>query len=84
MNYQVFMVDGDELSPEELENQPSNGYGDKEFATYLKVVYDGDVLDIFDANMEPEDVSFHRDLSWVQGALEQAYALGLDDGKEGK
>lgn len=29
---------------------------------------------------EPEDQSFGRDWSWVEGALRQAYAFGVEDG----
>lgn len=31
---------------------------------------------------EPEDQSFHRNWSWVQGALMQAYRYGVEDGRE--
>jgi hypothetical protein len=31
----------------------------------------------------PEDQSFYRDWKWVKDALEEAYELGLKDGKDG-
>jgi hypothetical protein len=38
------------------------------------------VLERYDGG-EPEDNSFGRDWSWVEGALREAYALGLADGQ---
>ncbi len=84
MNYEAFKVFGEDLSPKELDEVPSNGNGDKEFAVYLKVTHDGEVIHIFDTNMEPEDATFSRGLGWVEEALEHAYYLGLLDGRAGE
>lgn len=32
-------------------------------------------------NMEPEDASFGRDLSWIVDAIEFAYKCGVEDGR---
>ncbi len=81
MNYQVTLVDADDLTEEELEGQPNNGHG-KDYANYLKVIHKDHVKDIYSDAMETEDVTFYRDLGWISVALEEAYKLGYEDGKE--
>jgi hypothetical protein len=51
-----------------------------EFSTLI-VRHNGDVLVRESDNGEPGDNSFFRDWRWVVGAIEQAYELGLADGK---
>ncbi len=47
----------------------------------LRIERDGKVLEEHGDRGEPEDNSYYRDWSWVQGALEKAYAFGLEDGR---
>lgn len=54
------------------------------YTTRLSILrYGSPILQGHDGG-EPEDNSFGRDWSWVSGAIEQAYQLGLRDGKAGK
>ena len=48
----------------------------------LEIVHNGKVIDEYYDGGEPEDNSFYRDWGWVPGAIEQAYKLGLKDGKK--
>lgn len=50
-------------SKEEKEDVPNNGHG-KASASYLRIVHDGQTHCLKSDAMEPEDCSFHRDLSW--------------------
>ena len=40
---------------------------------------DGDI-ETYTDQMEPEDVTFSRDLSWIISELERAYEQGCEDG----
>jgi len=65
----------DELTHDEQQRVSNNGSG-KKYASYLRVIHDGDTILLKSSAMEPEDVSFYRDLSWIAGALENVYRLG--------
>lgn len=60
------------------ESQPNNGAG-REYAAYLIIKHKGKILSVESDAMEPEDVRFYRDLSWVKDMIEQAYELGAKD-----
>lgn len=50
----------------------------------LVVKHNGETILEASDSMEPEDVSFSRDLSWVPKIILKAYELGLKDGQSGK
>lgn len=78
----VELQEFDDLSADEKDIVADNGDG-KEYTTYLRVTHNGETLFLEgDRNIEPEDRSFHRDLSWVQTAIARAYALGFTDGSQ--
>lgn len=54
---------------------------DHEFSQQLKIT-DNNGTRIYYDLMEPEDVRFYRDLSWVQGELESAYQSGYEDAEK--
>lgn len=58
----------DDLTEEEQENVP-------DLANYIRITDDQGTRVYSDA-MEPEDVSFFRDLSWIARELETAYNKG--------
>lgn len=60
----------DDLTEEEQDDQPDNGAG-KENASYLKVTFKDGTTEIFSDAMEPEDVRFCRDLSWIAPLLKK-------------
>lgn len=64
----------DDLTEEEQENAPDNGSG-KDVATYIRIT-DNDGSRVYSDAMEPEDVTFYRDLSWIVSELEAAYSQG--------
>ena len=68
-----------ELSEYEQKGVSNNGSG-KEYAGYIKVTYDGEVICLVSDAMEPEDARFYRDLSWIPGMLRKCYELGKADG----
>ena len=47
----------------------------------LRVIRDGEVVLEESDRGEPEDQSFYRDWGWVPGAIERAYAYGVEDGR---
>ncbi len=79
----VVIKSHDELTPEELNHRciPNNGCG-AEWASYLIVKHNGQIVQVESSAMEPEDVSFYRDLRWIGAALKDAYELGISDGFE--
>ena len=58
--------------------QEENGY---DAYNVLEIFHNGNQVDDFFDNMEPEDARFTRDLSWIAKELERAYQLGLEDGR---
>lgn len=66
--YEVRMESDDERAPGQL----------------LHVVRDGEIIRTASDFGEPEDNSFYRDWDWVKPALEEAYRLGVEDGRSGK
>lgn len=77
-NFKVDLIGFDDLSDDEKESVPNNGYG-KECASYIKVIHNGDVIFLESDAIEPEDKSFGRDLNWIIDALEKCYELGKID-----
>ena len=45
----------------------------------LQVWHNGECILEEADTMEPEDVTYGRDLSWIPGIIEKAYALGGQD-----
>lgn len=64
----VRMVSYDELPEEDKECQPNHSYG-KECAHYLIIEWENGGIQIESDCMEPEDVRFYRDLSWIKDTL---------------
>lgn len=64
----------DDLTEVEQENAPNNGNG-KDVATYIRIT-DNEGTRVYSDAMEPEDVTFYRDLSWIASELEAAYNKG--------
>ena len=42
----------------------------------LLIIHNGKEIGRYSDGMEPEDVSFYRDLSWIAEAIEESYELG--------
>ena len=81
MSLTVEILDYDQLTEEAQRRQPNNGAG-KEYAEYLHIRHNGETVGLYSSAMEPEDVLFCRDLSWVVSAICEAYSLGLKDGSK--
>ncbi|MFC5775138.1 hypothetical protein [Ectobacillus antri] len=77
----VKLVNFDDLTEEEREIQPNNGWG-KEYANYIKITDGTETLMILSDSAEPEDATFNRDFKNVIKAIEMAYLKGLKDGKK--
>lgn len=68
--------------PEEVDKDwvPNNGSG-KEYAQYL-LFYENGIFYRYESDaMEPEDVTFSRNLSWIKDAIMEAYKKGKDERK---
>lgn len=78
--YEAKMITYDDLTPEEKDLAPDNGFG-MEYASYIRITDNAGTYVKSDA-MEPEDAIFFRDLDWIIGAINTAYQTGLIDGKE--
>ena len=59
-------------------------YGPKvrDYGKVLVVKHNDEILFEEADTLEPEDVSFNRDLSWVREAILAAYAVGLREGRK--
>jgi len=51
-------------------------------AGFLHVGYDDGDDEYFCDSMEPEDVSFFRDLSWITDLIRDVYEKGYMDGRD--
>ncbi len=60
----------------ELSDTWSDGDKVRDYGTVLRVTHNGKILVEEADTLEPEDVSFGRDLSWIKPAIELAYKLG--------
>ena len=60
----------------ELSDTWSDGEKVRDYGSVLRVVHNGKILVEEADTMEPEDVSFGRNLSWIKSAIELAYKLG--------
>lgn len=81
----VTICSGDEL-PEQCKNeltpyQPNRKTFNR-YSSFLVIEHDGLVVGCHDSQMEPEDVSFWRDLKWVAEEIMSAYRLGSQDALE--
>ena len=71
----------EDLSEEEQREVPNNGYGGKEYATYVRIKDGEHTIELLSDAMEPEDATFNRDLSDVPAVILRAYRIGVRDGK---
>jgi hypothetical protein len=76
----VTIYDGIDKLPKSVDRSelPNNGAG-KQYASYLVMEHEGQILRVESSAMEPEDASFGRDLSWIPDAIRQAYEIGKLD-----
>jgi len=63
----VKVISFEDLTKEEQDSAPNNGWG-KEDASYI-LIEDSKGRRIYSDAMEPEDVRFYRDLSWIVDEL---------------
>ncbi len=52
------------------------------YRTTMEIYHDGTLVRSESDGGEPEDNSFGRDWDWVPGAIQEAYDLGVKDGKK--
>ena len=76
--FEVKALNYEDLSETEKEDVPNNGSG-KEYASYIKVIHNGETILLDSDAMEPEDATFGRDLSWIPKMLRTCYELGKKD-----
>lgn len=74
--YEVVLCGYDDL-PNEINKEllPNNGCG-KEYATYILIKNNNEILGCYSDAIEPEDKTYYRDLNWIVDELERAYSLG--------
>ncbi|KYC67198.1 hypothetical protein [Heyndrickxia coagulans] len=77
----VNLVSFEDLTEEEKEIQPNNGCG-KEYANYIKITDGYKTVMILSDAVEPEDARFSRDFRDFVDAIEEAYKIGIRDGKK--
>ncbi len=73
--FEVKLQGAEDLTEKELADMPNNGCG-REYATYLRVVYNGDTILLKSDASEPEDADFSMDFSWIKDAIMMAYGIG--------
>lgn len=79
--FEVKSVFGSENLPDEIERMglSENGAG-SEYARYILIYANGELLEWYSDAMAPEDAKFGRDLNWISDAILRAYRRGADDG----
>lgn len=71
-----------DLTREEQQEVPNNGCG-KEYANYVRVTHGiGNTILLISDATEPEDSTLERDFKPLVDMVEQAYILGVRDGKK--
>jgi len=78
--FEVSILDFKEL-PANLIEEYELAEDDFNWRAYILVTHNDEVILFRHDSMEPEDATFNRDLSWIAGAIQNAYELGLKDGK---
>ena len=63
----------------EISDTWADGEKVRDYGSVLRLLSKNEILLEEADTMEPEDVSFSRDLSWIKPALELAYTLGKED-----
>lgn len=65
---------------EDEEDEEEDRWYESEYATVYRINADGSRTEVGWIGGEPEDNTYYRDYGWVEGALNEAYQLGLKDG----
>lgn len=73
--FEVCIDQYENLTEEEKNNSSNNGSG-KEYASYIRVSFNGQTILLESDAIEPEDACFNRDLSWIPGIIKKAFELG--------
>jgi len=73
--FEVTRPQFNDLTSKEKGSVSNNGSG-KEYAGYIRVTHNGETILLESDAMEPEDVSFSRDLSWIPEIIKKAYEIG--------
>lgn len=81
MSYKVKQMRYEDLDEDQRQDLSDNGCGER-FADYLVIEIDGENVGVYSNAMEPEDVCFSRDLSWIKVELEAAYKRGFHEGRQ--
>lgn len=82
--FETKIVPYSDLPSEIIRKGLSNNGSGAEYASYLLVFNNGELVRCESDAMEKEDARFSRDLSWIQGALLDAYRFGVDEGERKK
>ena len=78
---EIRMLTFDDLTEEEKESVPNNGSG-KDYANYLKITHNGEVIALHSDAMEPEDARFYRDLKWIGSLIEKVYEIAKNESRD--
>lgn len=54
----------------------------EDYTKFIRITHKGECIAVHSDDMEPEDATFSRDLSWISEEIKKAYDLGFNDGKE--
>ena len=82
MNLRTKVIYGADNLPQEARDILGKGKLSNDWHSYLLVYHNDKLITVESDAMEPEDVSFGRDLKWVPILLHRVYALGHDDAKD--
>ncbi len=78
--FKIEMIDDVKNLPPDIREYEEDYY-DADCTSYL-LMYRNGKLDCYATDhMEPEDVRFWRDLSWIESWIKKAYQYGVEDGK---
>lgn len=63
--------------PEEFKAVEGPPYSTYNYQNYIAIQWPNGRREVYSDNMEPEDATFGRDLSWIVPAIGQAYNTGV-------
>lgn len=69
---------------DDLSDEEKDYYGWYTYDNFLRIKHNGKTILFECDDIPPEDVNFHRDLSWIPNIIKEVYELGLQDGKIGE
>lgn len=75
-----YVVIASDSAGDDEDEDDDYGWDESSYATVYRINDDGTKTEVGWIGGEPEDNNHYRDYAWIEGALNEAYELGVKDG----